>query len=410
MLRMTRDLRGASGKAVAALMIALSVFLIILAFSASIGCGGDLNRQQRKESGIASNIAGRVLFQDAMDGRSQGGWKVAPDVFVQKPQNVTAFQLKAKSEAPWVGDHTWTNYRVEVEILRTGGQFVGLSFHVQDDGVSGCNVHFSATDEDLQERLQAAGMWGHSNVSWKLWPFSQRQGKFIKGQWIKLRLDIGETVANVYVNDDPNAVSTVFDLPFSSGGIRFWEYRGSACFRNLRVTSLAAGDVKPQLEDVWGQASSQTIVRHWKITPPRSPQFVNAANGLEAINSTEVEWLDVKADRRGVVNLTPLFPGDNSKGVVFAKTKIQSDEDTVQACWVTYTDRLILWCNGKKVFEGPPKGWFDPGRDESGGRLIPDQFEVRLPLTQGENDILLRSEVTEPFGWAFWMRLHGTAP
>ena len=353
-----------------------------------------------------SNRAGQILFQDTMDGKERSGWKFAPDNFVEHPEYGTVWLLKSDGddETPWVGDQTWSNYRLEVEILCAGGEFIGLDFHVQDDGVRGCNVHFSAADRDRQEQLQAAGVWGKGNISWKLWPMSQRTAKFSKGQWIKLRLDVTETFANVYVNDDPKAVFTVFDLPFTNGGVRFWEYKGSAYFRNLRVTSLACGDVRPALEDPWEHVSSLSVVRNWTVTQLQSPEF-GQVDGPEAINSTDMKWLDVESDRRGVVNLATLFPNDNTKGVVFAKTAIKSDEDTVRKAWVTYTDRLTIWCNGRKVFEGLPRGWFDPGRDESGGRLIPDQFEIELPLARGKNILLLRSQVTEPFGWGFWMRM-----
>lgn len=46
----------------------------------------------------------------------------------------------------------------------------------------------------------------------------------------------------------------------------------------------------------------------------------------EILFSTEMKWLDVEGDRRGVINLSSLFPGNNTKASVFAKTIIMSDK------------------------------------------------------------------------------------
>jgi hypothetical protein len=106
------------------------------------------------------------------------------------------------------------------------------------------------------------------------------------------------------------------------------------------------------------------------------------------------------------VNLSAAFPDNNIKNAVFAETIIRAEAAGVRKAYVTYTDRFQLWCNGQPIFEGRPRGWFDPDREKLGNaRLVPDQFEIELPLKAGENTIRVRSEVTEPFGWGFWIRV-----
>jgi hypothetical protein len=66
-----------------------------------------------------------------------------------------------------------------------------------------------------------------------------------------------------------------------------------------------------------------------------------------------------------------------------------------------------MWVNGESVFAGERRGWNDPGRSEADGwgRLMPDQFDIEVPLIAGENNVLIRLEVNEPlFGSGFWAR------
>jgi hypothetical protein len=96
------------------------------------------------------------------------------------------------------------------------------------------------------------------------------------------------------------------------------------------------------------------------------------------------------------------------KCVVLAKAAIRSPGDGARVTRLTYTDQLTMWLNGREVFRGERRGWFDPGRSAEGwfGRLKPDQFRAELPLRKGENEVVVRLEVNEPlFGSGFWMRV-----
>lgn len=58
---------------------------------------------------------------------------------------------------------------------------------------------------------------------------------------------------------------------------------------------------------------------------------------------------------------------------------------------------MQLWCNGVQSFEGPVRGWYDPGRgpDDGFGRVLPDLFETELNIKAGDNTLVLRLEVNE---------------
>jgi len=359
--------------------------------------------------------SGAILFEDKLAGGAKPGWREAPGRFVEHPEHGRLYLLESgDADSPiheaWVGDESWRSYRIEVEMLAAGEGtgFLGIDFHAQDDSSACCNLHFNAFPENEEARFEGCARWGNLNTSWKLGPLSQRLASVPKGEWLRLRLDVGDTVANLHVNDAVEPVFTIYDLPFSSGGVRFWRYFASAYVRNLRVTSLGDGEVVPALEDVWEPAVGPGVVREWELSKV-FPEGFGAGDPLGALRSEGMKWRPVEGDRRGVVNVIAIDPAEyDTRGVVFAKATVESAEATTRACRLTYTDRLSAWLNGNTVFDGEQRGWSDPGRSEADGwgRLMPDQFGAELKLVPGGNDMLLRLEVNEPqFGSGFWMRL-----
>ncbi len=358
--------------------------------------------------------SGEILFEDPLDGTKVDGWRVAPGHFVEHPEHGTVYLLepaegeRTTKNPPWVGDENWTWYRVEFEVCTTGENdgWVGPDFHVMDDGF--CNNLQVYTTHDRDDVIfESSGRWTEGQLAWKLFPFAQEMARLPKGEWAKVRMDVGDTFANVYVNDATRPCYTVRYLPFARGGIRLWNYVGSGYFRNLRVTALADGEITPVLNDPWTAVIDGDVIRNWIISPLLG-EGVGKDDALAEFSSGMWGWLDAPVDVRGIVTVSALGGGVSEKGVVLVGATVLADVAGPRTCRLTYTDQLTMWVNGTEVFRGEPRGWFDPGRSPEDwfGRLIPDQFEVELPLVDGENEVLVRLEVNEPlFGSGFWMRM-----
>ena len=371
----------------------------------SCGTGGEIDMGHR---------SGEVLFEDSLDGTPRDGWRVPPDRFVDHPEFGTVYLLEPGDGStienpPWVGDETWKNYRIEFEVCTTGETdgWVGPDFHVSDDGSNCCNLQFYSTRERDEVVFEAAGRWGRGSLGWKLFPMGQRFVRLPKGEWARIRVDVAGTFMNVTVNDDPESCYTVRYLPFSMGGVRLWNYYGSAYMRNLRITTLGENEVEPELEDPWVAVAGKAIVGGWQVSRVL-PEGTGKEGAPPPMVLADAAWRDVEADPRGVVIVSALGSEYTSgKCVVFARAAIESPEAVVRAGRLTYSDQLTMWVNGREIFRGEPRGWFDPGRSPEDwfGRLMPDQFELTLPLEPGENEILIRLEVNEPlFGSGFWLR------
>ena len=357
---------------------------------------------------VSTRPAGTLLFSDPLDGSGPTStWRTPPSTFVDLPGGGRALRYErgttwGASTQPWVGDESWHDYRVELEV-KPEKMWAGVDFHVQDDGRAGCELTIIDVPGD-QLALEVSGIWDGASA-WKLWPVGQNTIPHTPNAWVRLRIDVGRDVANVYADNATQPFATFRDLPFSRGGIRLAAYAGSAFFRHLRVSTLPAGSVEPALEDPWAPAREQGVLRSWKVTPRQEPGF--GATGIPSEITDRLSWQDAPVDGRGVVNLTPFVGPEARPGVVFARASVISANPGPRRAWVTYTDDLSLWCNGTLVFEGPPRQWFHPDREKHGNsRLIPDQYEIEIALVAGENEILVRTEVTEAtFGWGFWMRV-----
>ena len=80
----------------------------------------------------------QILFKDPLDGTVIEDWIVAPDSFIVHPNYGRIYNLKCNNvrlnkDAPWVGNESWENYRIEIEILIAEKKgFIGLDYHMQN--------------------------------------------------------------------------------------------------------------------------------------------------------------------------------------------------------------------------------------------------------------------------------------
>ena len=348
------------------------------------------------------------LFSDPLDGKAGPGWSHLPRDFREVPVHGRLCLLdtatrRKRRPLPAVGDEAWSRYRVEFEFMpKSLKGYTGLNFHVQPNG-DACNFHFPSGYSGRNEAFQSMAIFGKS-MAWQLYPESQGYAIFRPDAWSHVRLDAGATVANLFVNGGP--VLTMFDLPFSSGGIQFWSFASQAFIRHLRVSDLGNSRVNPVFRNPWLVYADANVLDDWSAALIDDDDAVDAAYAPDEVALGRLEWLPAHADKRGVVNLSKTFPGNNTKAAAHAATTVIADDPTRTTLYLTYTDELTLWCNGKLVFTGEPRGWNAPDRETHfGGRLVPDEYAVALRLREGQNTLLVRTKVVDPWGWGFWMRL-----
>ncbi len=302
-----------------------------------------------------------LLFQDSLDSKAGHGWAVPPRDFREVPGLGRLCLLdtatrKKRHPLPAVGDSTWSRYRVEFEFMpKSNKGYTGLNFHVQENG-DACNFHFPSEASGRNEALHTMYVYGKSGT-WQLHPESQGYAVFRQDAWSQIRLDVGSTNANLFVNGAPTL--TMFDMPFKNGGIQFWSYFGQVFIRDLKVTDLSRSRVVPVFKNPWLIYRDARILRRWQVALCDVADSSSSSAPADEILGG-LDWREVDADKRGVVNLSRTFRDSNTKASAFAQTEVVCEKGTQTKIHLTYTNELTLWCNGKLVFAGEPRGWNAP--------------------------------------------------
>ena len=137
------------------------------------------------------------------------------------------------------------------------------------------------------------------------------------------------------------------------------------------------------------------VIRRWEVSDAFPEDAVeHALAGRRA-------WTSIESEPSGLVNLARVQGIRDDNNTVFARTTIRSPEARVQRLGLGFSDRAVVYLNGRPLFHGDDTyrsrdyrflgsiGWFD---------------ELYLPLGAGDNDLVVA--VSEDFGgWGVQARL-----
>jgi putative membrane-bound dehydrogenase-like protein len=144
-------------------------------------------------------------------------------------------------------------------------------------------------------------------------------------------------------------------------------------------------ELLPELRSIY---SNFAPVLDWKLIgpfpadgkayPPETELKFDAA--YEGADKKQVKWRDQKGDakRYGKVNLAALFSPNNDV-VAYGYAEVESATARPAQLLVGSDDTIVIWLNGKKVFEfGGNRGW------------VYNQDKVDVQLEKGKNALLIK--------------------
>jgi hypothetical protein len=291
------------------------------------------------------------------------------------------------------------------------GAFFGLAFHVASPDAFEV-IFFRPHNPDAT--VQYAPSFFQMNA-WQLFPGPEYNAapEFPQRRWVHLRVVIKGLAASLYFDTASTPAIEVHDLPLGStaGTIGFWGRGGGGYISNIHYRpDTATYPLTPVHTFAPG-----AITKGWSLSqalpiPEAKPDVYPSGRALR--------WDPVQAEREGLIlvgryrqdpSVEPARPAsDRAVGwsdgsqVVFARTTLVSDRNTMRKLWIGYSDDVVVYLNGHPLYEGRNSMSFRDPQDL--GYIYPYADAVFLPLKKGKNELLLA--VTESTaGWGFTCRL-----
>lgn len=289
--------------------------------------------------------------------------------------------------------------------------FAGVAFRVQSDDDYEL-IFFRPRVSRKDQAVQYAAVF-QGAPTWQIYngpPYTGPTNIPLE-KWTHIKLQIAGSVAKLYVGAAAEPALVVPDLKQTpvKGKLGFWGHAGDVYFADLTYTPAEAVPAAPPRRDF-----AAGTITDWSLS---DVFLVTEKNPAQYPDVRGMKWQKVEVEDPGMVMVNRyrrspnILPPDRDErirgnmegaGVVFARTILHADREQLRKLNLAYSDEVVLYLNGKPVFQGINDYSFrEPGHY---GTLVPDAEAVYLPLKKGDNELVLA--VTEFFGgWAFMCRL-----
>lgn len=332
-------------------------------------------------------------------------------------RNVKAAYVKNGSPL-FLKNQTFSNGTIEYDV-ELGAGFPGIYFRLSGDRKNGENFYlryFGTTSPESRTTLQYAALIDGISV-WDLTDEYQAGAILNIPGWNHVKLVVSGRQMKAYVNDmsRPAMVVPALEGGTVNGGIFFMG--GKVTIANLVIRpdvvdnlSLASGYI-PSYNDT-------RYLRHWRISPAQDfPYGKEIIPTLPSMGATRIapelpdsttKWTMITAEYREIINLTRLFGREENNGrrLAWLKTTIQSDRIQERVLNLGFSDEIWLFVNGQVLYTD--KNHFgSPGQKFPKGRCTIENATVKLPLQQGDNEILI-GLANYFYGWGIVARIDDT--
>ncbi|MEM6645350.1 MAG: hypothetical protein AAF730_03775 [Bacteroidota bacterium] len=234
--------------------------------------------------------------------------------------------------------------------------------------------------------------------------------------WNRVKLVVSGRQMRVYVNDmeRPALHVPILEGAIESGGLSL---DGNAIFANVVVQPGATEDL-PSVPGYDPTLNDSRYLRDWQVTSPvalpRGRDLVfNAPNMTGGdlpsdLPSDQTTWTPIQAEHRAFVNLSRPF-GMTPRGqrrLVWVKTTLVSETAQQRRLDLGFSDEVWVFINGQFLHRDT-NYYATPGMKEPRGRATLDNASIVLPLTEGENELMI-GIANYFFGWGLVARLDTT--
>jgi sugar lactone lactonase YvrE len=216
-------------------------------------------------------------------------------------------------------------------------------------------------------------------------------------RWIHLRMEVFGKQARVFLDDAEQPALVITDLKHgvSKGTVGLMGPKDKTAYFSNFTYSVDNGlqfDSPPEVVTPLG------MITEWELSGNYDISEIDLERTPEQQGLTDMTWQKVQSDPTGLVDISRYRERTSQAGdCIFARTTIESDNDTVLNLRFGYSDAVFIFLNGDLVFFGN-SAYLQ--RDPSFLGIVGLNDAVYLSLKKGENKLLLL--VAESFGgWGF---------
>jgi hypothetical protein len=287
---------------------------------------------------------------------------------------------------------------IEFDILPEEKQFMSIYFRWKDSLES--EIFYFRMDRVGQpQAIQYAPVIGGVNC-WNLFDNYETAAEWQPNVPIHTKLVVSGRQMRVYLN---HSVDPALEVPRLEGNVT----HGGICFQGKGTISKMAvrpGQVEglSPVEGIDPVAYDPHYIRRWQVTEPKLiPK--NLDFSYEFLPDSQQVWKPMGVERRGLVNLTRLYPyNDFVRRIVFLKTTVHSDQARVCRIKLGFLNEVWIFLNGEWLYVD--KNYFGTPIAKQRGRISIENSTVTVPLRQGDNDLLI-GVGGGFYGWGVMARL-----
>lgn len=337
----------------------------------------------------------------------------APETLVHNGKTWRAAAQEAKTETYkgrdvitlkggriWLDDEVFTDGVIEFDVAYAEVQgFIGPVWRAENDGHFE-EIYFRSHLNKKPDAVQYTPV-ENANSAWQI--FSDGNAiapvSHVYDGWNQVKVIVKGDKADFYFNSDEPALH-VPDLKtgLKSGyvGLRV-SGAVTAHFSNVVFRPLRAG------EDIVGEAKEAPappdgLISEWSVSAVFPEAEVEDVLTLPPKAQDDLEWETLGVESNGIANVSKIrkrLPDGDS--TVFIRLPLRSDKKQMKELRFGYSDRVRIYLNGKRVYEGDAS-W--TARDYRFLGTVGFFDSVGLDLKKGENDLVVA--VSETFGGWAW--------
>jgi hypothetical protein len=350
-------------------------------------------------------LPGAAAAQQTLDFEGRTWLSTAPDATVETFMGREALLLR--SGVVYLPDVQFRNGTVEYDVATTGHRsFVGTAFRIrQAPRVE--YEHFYIRPHQTG-RFDATQYTPEINglAAWQLYPEYNAPVTVPAGEWIHVRLVIEETRLEAYVGEgsDPTLVVDDLRLEPGPGSVGLTSNFPQAGTLDLYPTAYSNVRIVPDDSDpAPGSAPAPAVgddthpgtITSWALSESRAG-LARDISGLEPGALDAMTWESVPTDALGRINIAEhrAFPPGAPGAHVYARVRVHSDEARTKALNFGFSDRGLVFLNGRLLFSG--NNTYRSRSLRYLGAMTVENDALHLPLEAGENELVII--VSESFG------------